>query len=63
MFPDQTCSALPILRQLGTQGGASMLRSGDFSMVKVWVGLEARSFLRASAESVGLPLSQSIARD
>ena len=51
-----TNSALPILRQLGTAGsGRSLLdsiRSGDFSMLKVWVGLEARGFLRASAEDV-----------
>lgn len=44
--------ALPILRQLGAQGGASMLRGGDLSMVKVWAGLEARKFLQASVESV-----------
>ena len=31
-----------------------MLRSGDFSMVKVWAGLEARKFLQASVESVEL---------
>jgi len=29
-----------------------MLRGGDLSMLKVWVGLEARSFLQASVESV-----------
>ena len=46
------CSALPILRQLGAQGGGSMLRDGDFSMLKVWAGLEARKFLQASAEEV-----------
>ena len=45
-------SALPILRQLGAQSGAGMLRSGDLSMAKVWVGLEARKFLQASAQSV-----------
>lgn len=49
-------SALPILRQLGAQGGGSSLlrsvREGDTSMLKVWVGLEARKFLQASAESV-----------
>lgn len=46
-------SALPILRQLGTQGGAAaMLKGGDLSMVKVWAGLEARKFLQASIESV-----------
>lgn len=31
-----------------------MIRGGDFSMLKVWVGLEARSFLQASIDSVGL---------
>ena len=45
-------SALPILRQLGTQSGSSMIRGGDFSMLKVWVGLEARSFLQASIDTV-----------
>ncbi|KAK4979642.1 hypothetical protein LTR28_003480 [Elasticomyces elasticus] len=49
---DLFSGALPILRQLGAQGGASMLRSGDLSMVKVWAGLEARKFLQASVESV-----------
>jgi hypothetical protein len=29
-----------------------MIRGGDFSMLKVWVGLEARSFLQASVDSV-----------
>jgi aarF domain-containing kinase len=45
-------SALPILRQLGAQSGGSMLKSGDVSMLKVWVGLEAREFLMASVEDV-----------
>ncbi|KAL9602740.1 MAG: hypothetical protein Q9219_001583 [cf. Caloplaca sp. 3 TL-2023] len=49
-------SALPILRQLGAQGGGTSLlknlREGDTSMLKVWVGLEARKFLQASAEQV-----------
>ncbi|MCJ1306236.1 hypothetical protein MMC08_009055 [Hypocenomyce scalaris] len=49
-------SALPILRQLGAQGGGSSLiksaREGDYSMLKVWVGLEARKFLKASIEDV-----------
>ncbi|PSK42259.1 ABC1 family protein, mitochondrial [Elsinoe australis] len=49
---DLFSGALPILRQLGAQGGASMLRGGDLSMVKVWAGLEARKFLQASVESV-----------
>ncbi|KAL9045936.1 MAG: hypothetical protein Q9214_001107 [Letrouitia sp. 1 TL-2023] len=49
-------SALPILRQLGAQGGGTSLlksvREGDTSMLKVWVGLEARKFLQASADQV-----------
>lgn len=49
-------SALPILRQLGAEGGGRSLiqsvRKGDTSMLKVWVGLEARNYLQASAESV-----------
>ncbi|KAI7364122.1 hypothetical protein KC336_g21513, partial [Hortaea werneckii] len=49
---DLFSGALPILRQLSAQGGAGMLRSGDLSMAKVWVGLEARKFLQASVESV-----------
>ncbi|KAF2860334.1 actin-like ATPase domain-containing protein [Piedraia hortae CBS 480.64] len=49
---DLFSGALPILRQLGAQSGGSMLRSGDLSMAKVWVGLEARRFLQASVESV-----------
>ncbi|KKA22056.1 hypothetical protein T310_3946 [Rasamsonia emersonii CBS 393.64] len=46
-------SALPILRQLGS--GTTLLKSvrhGDTSMLRVWVGLEARTFLQASVESV-----------
>lgn len=58
LFSEQdmlTCivSALPILRQLGS--GTTLLKSvreGDTSMLKVWVGLEARTFLQASIESV-----------
>ncbi|KAF2016280.1 ABC1 family protein-like protein [Aaosphaeria arxii CBS 175.79] len=49
---DLFAGALPILRQLGTQSGGSMIRGGDFSMLKVWAGLEARSFLQASVETV-----------
>ena len=49
-------SALPILRQLGAQGGGTTLlksvRDGDMSMLKVWVGLEMRKFLQASADQV-----------
>ena len=49
---DLFAGALPILRQLGTQGSSSMIKSGDFSMLKVWAGLEARKFLQASTQSV-----------
>ncbi|EME41907.1 hypothetical protein DOTSEDRAFT_74080 [Dothistroma septosporum NZE10] len=52
---DLFSGALPILRQLGAQnakGGLKNLQSGDFSMIKVWAGLEARKFLQASIESV-----------
>ncbi|QIW94746.1 hypothetical protein AMS68_000264 [Peltaster fructicola] len=51
---DLFSGALPILRQLGTQGGGSFAKSGDLSMVKVWAGLEARKFLQASVDSVEL---------
>lgn len=46
-------SSLPILRQLGS--GSTFIqtvRSGDTSMLRVWVGLEARGLLQASIESV-----------
>lgn len=46
-------SALPILRQLGSGGTfLQTVRSGDTSMLRVWVGLEARGLLQASIESV-----------
>jgi aarF domain-containing kinase len=48
-------SALPILRQLGSSDPGSLIknvREGDFSLLKIWVGLEARRFFQASAESV-----------
>ena len=51
---DLLSSALPILRQLGAQSGGGMLRQGDFSMLKVWAGLEARKFLQASIEDVSI---------
>ena len=54
---DLFAGALPILRQLGAQSGTSMIRGGDFSMLKVWAGLEARSFLQASVETVSSLLS------
>ena len=48
-------SALPILRQLGSSDPSAVLRNlkaGDFSLLRIWVGLEARRFFQASAESV-----------
>ncbi|KAJ9609482.1 hypothetical protein H2200_005809 [Cladophialophora chaetospira] len=48
-------SALPILRQLGSSDPSAILKSfrdGDFSLLKIWVGLEARRFFQASAGSV-----------
>ena len=50
-------SALPILRQLGSSDPRSVLKSfreGDFGLLRIWVGLEARRFFQASAESVEL---------
>ena len=51
-------SALPILRQLGSKNmGGSLLRSvweGDTSILKVWVGLEARKYLQNSADLVSV---------
>ncbi|ODA82185.1 hypothetical protein RJ55_00691 [Drechmeria coniospora] len=49
---DLLSSSLPILRQLSAQSGAEMAKHGDFSMIAVWVGLEARKFLQASIEDV-----------
>ncbi len=57
---DLLSSSLPILRQLGAQSGGGMLRQGDFSMLKVWAGLEARKFLQYSIEDVS-PCVYSIA--
>ncbi|KAL4803910.1 hypothetical protein BDV18DRAFT_143444 [Aspergillus unguis] len=46
-------SALPILRKLGSNATfLKTVRSGDTSMLRVWVGLEARGLLRASIERV-----------
>jgi aarF domain-containing kinase len=36
-----------------------MIKGGDFSMLKVWAGLEARSWLQASVEAVRNPRSAS----
>jgi len=50
-------SALPILRQIGSTDPKAVFKTfkeGDFSLLKIWVGLEARRFLQASAESVEL---------
>ncbi|KAI1760643.1 ABC1 family protein [Hypoxylon sp. FL1150] len=49
---DLLSSSLPILRQLGAQSGAEMMKGGDFSMFFVWAGLEARRFMQASIEDV-----------
>ena len=58
MIATNAASALPILRELGAQGGGNSLlksiRAGDTSMLKVWLGLEARKFFQASIESVGI---------
>jgi aarF domain-containing kinase len=52
-YANVSSSALPILRQLGAQSTGDMLKHGvDFSMLKVWAGLEARSWLQASIEDV-----------
>lgn len=51
---DLLSSSLPILRQLGAQSGKSMVKSGDFSMLMVWLGLETRRFMQASIEDVSL---------
>ena len=48
-------SALPILRQLGSSSPGQVvqsLRQGDFALLKIWVGLEARRLFQASAEQV-----------
>ncbi|KAE8133761.1 hypothetical protein BDV38DRAFT_257433 [Aspergillus pseudotamarii] len=48
-------SALPILRKLGSNTTfLKSVRSGDTSMLRVWVGLEARGLLQASIETVEL---------
>lgn len=49
---DLLSSSLPILRQLGTQSGKEMVKERDFHMLKVWVGLETRRFMQASADDV-----------
>lgn len=49
---DLLSSSLPILRQLSAQSGAEMAKHGDFSMLVVWMGLEARRFMQASIEDV-----------
>lgn len=53
---DLLSSSLPILRQLSAQQGKDLAQGGDFSMLMVWVGLEARRFLQISFEDVSLPL-------
>lgn len=68
LYPDLDLfrSALPLLRELGSQqGGASLVqtvRDGDFSILKVWIGLEARKFFQASVEDVSHFLSRDCSR-
>ncbi|OJJ76774.1 hypothetical protein ASPBRDRAFT_49811 [Aspergillus brasiliensis CBS 101740] len=46
-------SSLPILRKLGSNTTSfKSVRSGDMSMLRVWVGLEARGLLQSSFEAV-----------
>ena len=45
-------SALPILRQLGAKGGASMLGTPNLALIKVWIALEGRMLLQATVEDV-----------
>ncbi|PYI24250.1 ubiquinone biosynthesis protein [Aspergillus japonicus CBS 114.51] len=46
-------SALPILRKLGSNvTSLKSVRSGDVSMLRIWVGLEARELLQSSIDSV-----------
>lgn len=53
LYANRWTSALPILRQLGSNTTfLKNVRSGDTSMLRVWVGLEARTLLQASVESV-----------
>lgn len=52
---DLLSSSLPILRELGAQSGAAMMKGGDYSMFFVWAGLEARRFMQASIEDVRFP--------
>ena len=49
---DLLSSSLPILRQLSAQSGTEMAMHGDYSMLVVWMGLEARRFMQASIEDV-----------
>ncbi|KPM42885.1 ABC1 family protein, mitochondrial [Neonectria ditissima] len=49
---DLLSSSLPILRQLSAQSGTEMAKHGDFSMLVVWMGLEARRFMQASIDDV-----------
>ncbi|CAK7222334.1 hypothetical protein SCUCBS95973_004807 [Sporothrix curviconia] len=51
---DLLSASLPILRQLGAQSGAGMMKQGDFSMLRIWVGLEARRFMQASVEDASV---------
>lgn len=57
---DLLSSSLPILRELGKRGGADMVKGGDFSMLVVWAGLEARRFMQASIEDVSNPFGSDV---
>lgn len=59
---DLLSSSLPILRQLGTQSGKDMVKGGDFSMLRVWVGLETRRFMQASIDDVSNPCAICLGR-
>jgi aarF domain-containing kinase len=58
---DLLSSSLPILRQLGAQSGKDMVKEGDFSMLMIWVGLETRRFMQASADDVSYRASLTVA--
>ncbi|KAI5283665.1 hypothetical protein KEM54_001947 [Ascosphaera aggregata] len=46
-------SAIPILRRLGAESTLiDSVRQGDTSMLRVWLGIEARALMQASVESV-----------
>ena len=40
------------MRQLGSGSTFQSVRSGDMSILRVWVGIEARTMLQTSVDSV-----------